>query len=450
MCGVLFISSSTIEHYIELLGREVDGIRRRGPDATSIYQRGRYLFGHFLLSMTGEHCFQPRVEGETVTLFNGEIYNYADFDSTDEIRTFSNMEWEAAEIRARLEAINGEYAAIIYSDVRGELIVSTDSFGTKPVWIGYSEETDDWGVCSYPNLLVALGLNRVAKFRAGQAVIFNAKTGNIVRTMHHGGLDLKQHKTSYDSWFIAFEEAVRLRVKSRHGGIIPLSSGYDSGCIAAACLRIGANMKYLTIRAEENTEVLQKRFDLLKNNMIFLSPTLKEGSYHQSLLHQNVPDFSYSRYIPHALNLMSEDPGAIGLSIICKYSQENLGARIVLSGQGADEIYSDYGFNKVKYSKSSFLAGHFPDDIASVFPWPNLYGGVNECYLLKDEYVTGCHSMEGRYPFLDKNVVQESFWLTAELKNRRYKAPIAEYLDCTEFPYCENEKKGFNALVGAV
>ena len=79
----------------------------------------------------------------------------------------------------------------------------------------------------------------------------------------------------------------------------------------------------------------------------------------------------------------------------------------ILSGQGADELYSDHGFNGIKFSQDSSLAGAYPDDLNTAFPWANLFGGVNQCYLLKDEMMTRIHSMEGRYPSLDKYVFQE-------------------------------------------
>jgi hypothetical protein len=64
-------------------------------------------------------------------------------------------------------------------------------------------------------------------------------------------------------------------------------------------------------------------------------------------------------------------------------------------------------------------------------------------YLTKDEYIIGCLGIEARYPFLDKQLVQEFLWLKPELKNNFYKAPLREYLIQNNFPYKENEKKGF-------
>ena len=116
-----------------------------------------------------------------------------------------------------------------------------------------------------------------------------------------------------------------------------------------------------------------------------------------------------------------------------------------LSGQGSDEILSDYGMNGTKLSQNSTLCGYFPDSLEAVYPWPNFFGGANRCYLLKEEYVTGSHGIEGRYPFLDKLLVQEFLWLSSTLKNSAYKAPLSSYLKRSGFPTDFGQKRGFNA-----
>jgi hypothetical protein len=47
--------------------------------------------------------------------------------------------------------------------------------------------------------------------------------------------------------------------------------------------------------------------------------------------------------------------------------------------------------------------------------------GTQRDYLMKEELVAGTHGVEGRYPFLDTQVVQEYLWLKDEVKNTKYK-----------------------------
>ena len=73
--------------------------------------------------------------------------------------------------------------------------------------------------------------------------------------------------------------------------------------------------------------------------------------------------------------------------------------------------------------------------------WKNFYNGSQELYLSKEESTTGAFGLEGRYPFLDRDLVQEFLWLLPELKNSKYKAPLANYMQDHNYPFIE-EKRG--------
>ena len=61
------------------------------------------------------------------------------------------------------------------------------------------------------------------------------------------------------------------------------------------------------------------------------------------------------------------------------------------------------------------------------------------------EYVSGAHGVEGRYPFLDTDVIQEFLWLTPAMKNAIYKAPIHQYMQLKKYPFDYLIKVGFGA-----
>jgi asparagine synthetase B (glutamine-hydrolysing) len=128
---------------------------------------------------------------------------------------------------------------------------------------------------------------------------------------------------------------------------------------------------------------------------------------------------------------------------ICSRGKKE-GQLIYLSGSGADEIFSDYGFNGIKHVRHSTIGGNFPDDLDSVFPWKNFFGNTQRAYLMKEEYVSGSFGIEGRYPFLDKQVVQEFLWLKPELKNQNYKSVLHWYLMKESYPFDHQQKVGFN------
>ena len=59
--------------------------------------------------------------------------------------------------------------------------------------------------------------------------------------------------------------------------------------------------------------------------------------------------------------------------------------------------------------------------------------------------ISGLFGIEGRYPFLDSELVQEFLSITSKLKNYKYKNCIANFLDIENYPYEENVKIGFGA-----
>ena len=66
-----------------------------------------------------------------------------------------------------------------------------------------------------------------------------------------------------------------------------------------------------------------------------------------------------------------------------------------LSGAGADEVYGDYGRIRA-----------WPANLSEVWPWPSFFHQEMRDYLRKEEYVAGAWGIEGRYPFLDADLVQ--------------------------------------------
>ena len=85
----------------------------------------------------------------------------------------------------------------------------------------------------------------------------------------------------------------------------------------------------------------------------------------------------------------------------------------------------------------------FPKNLNTIFPWNSFYKSSQESYLAKEEYSSGMWGIETRYPFLDKDVVQEFLWLSPDLKNKNYKSVLHEYFINNNFPFDEGRKVGF-------
>ena len=76
MCSILFTNESITDNNFNRL------LQMRGPDKTSIKELYGYNIVHNLLSLTGDITEQPIEEDGIIVLFNGEIYNYLEIDSS--------------------------------------------------------------------------------------------------------------------------------------------------------------------------------------------------------------------------------------------------------------------------------------------------------------------------------------------------------------------------------
>jgi hypothetical protein len=238
-----------------------------------------------------------------------------------------------------------------------------------------------------------------------------------------------------------------------------MSSGYDTGTICCVLNKLGVKYNTATILGIENRKIIEDRHNINKSyiskqdTIINLLPF--ETEYFKNILinkTENLNFITFSRYrqkYDFPLDVHN-DPASLGL--IKLYSNINKEIKIILSGSGADEIMSDYAQNGNSPSHHSYFMGVFPENLSDIFPknildrdciWKNFYNGTQEVYLGKEEANAGAFALEGRYPFLDKYLVQEFLWLSREIKNSKYKAPLNNYLKLNNYPFTE-EKFGFN------
>ena len=430
MCGILFTSQSN-----DIDDNIITPLKQRGPDATTSISLYGYTFVHTLLSMSQHYRLQPIIHDDIVILFNGEIYNYKQFG--DEILCDTDAIITAYRIHGMHFAkyLDGEFAIIIYDHNIRKLFISTDIFGTKPLWADFT----NLGACSYFSPLDKLQHHNIIQCEPNTTYIYDITYRSLTKLRIYN-FDLRQYKTDYNDWINAFDAAITKRAtNTKHNIFIGLSSGYDSGAIMTALLKQHREFAAYTILGSENHDIIQQRAKLLKTHNIY---DIDEREY-IDIVNEIKQYENYNMVIDNVSKPLYHDNGAIGLASICKRARAN-NQIIYLSGSGADEIYSDYGYNKVKHYRHSTLGGYYPTDLSKVFPWRNFYMNTQRAYLMKDEYIGGYYGIEARYPFLDKYVVQEFLNLHESLKNREYKAPIYYYLIDSDTPIDNDRKIGFN------
>jgi len=419
----------------------------RGPDNTNIVEYLGYNFIHNLLSITGNFTIQPFIDDNIYCLYNGEIYNYdlfGEFKSDGEciIPLYKKYGFDF------IKKLDGEFAIVLLDFNIDKVVFSSDTFRTKPIYFSYGK--NNLSCSTYKTPLEKLGYTNINKVPPNTSIIIDINNGEIIEQSTITEFDLSQTKENYNDWINAFKNSITKRTKNlREKLFLGLSGGYDSGAICCELLNQNVNFTTYTVIGTENENTLRNRFSLMegKSEYNILTKQPSEIEIAHKFIENNTEPFKYvtysnsSDYNEFWLSLI-DDNGANHLSHVCSNAIKN-GKKIFLSGQGADEIFSDYGFGGVKKYRHSNFGGLFPNDLETIFPWPSFFGSSMESYLAKEEYVAGAYGIEARYPFLDIKVIQEFLWLKPELKNLHYKSVLYTYLTENNFPFNENEKIGF-------
>ncbi len=359
--------------------------RLRGPDGTTVTEIAGVTIIHHLLWLTGNRTPQPFIDDDLICVFNGEIYNYkkfGDYDTDGEcllplFREYGND---------FTKHLDGEFSIVILDQKNDKIGIFRDTFGTKPCYS--SIEGNDFAISSYASSLKRLGFSN----------------WDVPKRMPHD-FSLIQYKDTYQDWIVAFENAVKKRISDKPT-FIGLSSDYDSGAIDCALQKENADYTAITI----GEEFLEGRNSL----RIALPDDLRTIDI--SYIDQ---EFTFE---------IKKNISTYGQTQLFKAARD-MGLKVCLSGQGADEVMWDY--DEFNFATHRQILGE------------NFFGKKQMWYLGQEERVSGAHGIESRYPFLDPQVVQEYLWLTPELKNRYFKAPIHEYLTGNDYPFEPSVKRGF-------
>jgi asparagine synthetase B (glutamine-hydrolysing) len=433
MCGISVLYSKSPISNSDIY------LKHRGPDSYSSLERDGFFMSHYLLHLTGDVTNQPIVDGDIYCVFNGEIYNYKDFGD------FKSDSYAIIESYKRngdsfVRELDGEFAIFLIDFKNKFIYISSDVFGIKPIYYSLS---GGFGVSSYKSFLSLNGFNDIIRLEPNTTLKLNFNFEEISRNTVYD-FNLNQYKNNFNDWNQAFIEAVSKRFSNTNYKIIlPLSSGNDSGSIACALNLLNIDYISYSYLRNEDVDVINDRVSINSNTVNIINENSLDFNLTRSKLISNCEPFHYGfDYNDTNGGNGFDDPGALGLyNLLIEIKKDYSDLKILASGQGSDEIMSNLQAYKFRNPNPSV----FPNNLESVFPWDNFYKGAQSSYLSKEEFITGSLGIEGRYPFLDKKVVQEFLSLSPELKNSSFKSPTYNFLSQNNYPI-NNIKKGFNPM----
>ena len=424
MCGFLTVYSEDPSILARFAEPSSGGryLPLRGPDETTEFRDGNWYWRHYLLAIRG-HVGQLQRQGSGTLAWNGEMYHLPHGESDtlwlEQFLSFGGL--------SELTVLDGEF--VICYRQGDHLHLITDHFGTKPA--SFICRRGVTAVASYPSVLTdVLGTDGLVTAEPNTHYILNTRTGGVACEPIYEW-DFEPRYDHLERWLAAFEASLAKRAPKEAGKVaLGLSSGYDSGAIAAELLRQGRPVHIYVVPGTEDHKLLAERCRVLLQHgwpvtifsdmdRTFDSLLVDYGNMVQALKPRTEHGSPFQ-------DMRSHHGGPL-LHQICKQARED-GCKIVLTGTGADEIISDYSL----IPDQSDLKGKY----AGVRkPWINFGTGHMRDYLHFTERIVGASGMESRYPILDRQLTQEFLWLADEVKDREYKQCLAELFRRTKFPW---------------
>ncbi len=394
-------------------------IRHRGPDWSGIYCGGSAILAHERLSIVdpesgGQPLYSP--DRKQVLAVNGEIYNHQEtrrrYAGQYEFQTGSDCEVILALYREKgsnfLEDLSGIFAFVLYDEEKDEFLIARDPIGVIPLYIGYDSD----GKVYVASELKALEgqCERYEPFLPGH--YYWSGNPGMKRYYKRDWFSydaVKDNTVSVTAIHDALIDAVRRQLMSDVPYGVLLSGGLDSSVISAIAEKFSEHR----IENDSKTRAYWPRLhsfavglkgapDLAKAKMVAdhigtvhheINYTIQEGL-------DAIRDVIYFIETYDVTTVRASTPMYLLARVI-----KSMGIKMVLSGEGADEIFGGYlYFHKAPSAKD------FHEETVRKLGKLYLY----DC--LRANKSLSAWGVEGRVPFLDKEFLDVAMRTNPEAK----------------------------------
>jgi asparagine synthase (glutamine-hydrolysing) len=393
--------------------------RHRGPDWSGVYADDHAILAHERLAIVDVlHGAQPLLNpaGTHALAVNGEIYNHKELRATlsqpYEFRTDSDCEVILPLYREHdtgfLDMLSGIFAFVLYDAERNRYIIARDHMGIIPLYTGYDEE-GNLHVASEMKALVPV-CRTVAEFPPGH--VLDSEIGEPRPFYQRAWRDYEAVQGgSKDPAVVreALEAAVKRQLMSDVPYGVLLSGGLDSSIIAATAKRFAA-------RRVEDEGQSEAWWPQLHSFAVGLegAPDLKaarEVADHIGSVHHEfhftvqegidaVPDVIHHLETYDVTTIRAATPMYLMARRI-----RAMGIKMVLSGEGSDEIFGGYlYFHRAPDPRS------FHEETVRKLDRLHLF----DC--LRANKAMAAWGVEARVPFLDKEFMDVAMTLDPAAK----------------------------------
>ncbi|EGR0363482.1 asparagine synthase B [Vibrio cholerae] len=383
-------------------------LRHRGPDWSGIYASDKAILAHERLAIVGlnsgaQPLYSP--DRKLILAVNGEIYNHQEirerYKGQYEFQTDSDCEVILALYRDKgadlLEELNGIFAFVLYDEEKDEYLIGRDHIGIIPLYQGHDEHGNFY-VASEMKALVPV-CKTLSEFPPGSYLSSKdqAVTRYYVRDWNSFD-EVKDNVSSKEELTQALEAAVKRQLMTDVPYGVLLSGGLDSSITSAIAKRFAA------MRIEDD-EKSAAWWPQLHSFAIGLegAPDLKAarevaekiGTVHHEMTYTIQEGLDAIRDVIY--HIETYDVTTIRAStpmFLMGRKIKAMGIKMVLSGEGADEIFGGYlYFHKAPNAKE------FHEETVRKLLALNLF----DC--ARANKSLAAWGVEGRVPFLDKEFI---------------------------------------------
>jgi len=402
MCGIVALYGKQSK---ELLQEMLEKVHHRGPDEDDLCRFDSLYMGHKRLSIIGPdlgHQPIPNETGEINVIVNGEIYNYRQLQQRLSGHTFSTKSDSEVVVHLYEEMgtecvkeLDGMFAFVLSDN--GKPFAARDTLGIKPLY--YAE--DENGIYFASELKSLIGVvDDIHEFPPGH--YYTPETGiKPFRELHAPFSSMKEWDDNDIEQAMAtirekFEQAVVKRLMADVPLGVLLSGGLDSSLVSAIARKHTSEeqLNSFCVGMEGGSDLPAARIVAG-----YLGTVHHEYVYTKEEVLKILPTVIYY--------LESFDPSLVR-SAVPTYFVSRLAAqhvKVILSGEGSDELFSGYSYLK-KINSEKDLHEELLRSIKA----------LHNINLQRLDRMTMAHSIEGRVPFLDLDLVTYAAALPPELK----------------------------------
>ena len=380
-------------------------IRHRGPDWSGIFSNDKALMGHERLAIVDPTSGnQPLFseDGRYVLAANGEIYNHKElrqqFEGKYKFKTASDCEVILALYQEKgpafVDEMNGIFGFAIYDTQEDTYFVARDHMGIIPLYMGW----DQHGTFYVASELKALEgvCTKIELFPPGHYLSSSDEVPVQWYTRDWMEFDeVKENNTSIEEIHDALAAAVRRQLMSDVPYGVLLSGGLDSSVTSAlaklyASKRVESDDKQAAwwpqlhsfsvgLEGSPDLAAAQKVADHIGTVHHEIKFTIQEGL-------DAIRDVVYNLETYDITTIRASTPMYLMARAI-----KSLGIKMVLSGEGADELFGGY-----LYFHKAPTAKDFHEETVRKLDKLHQY----DC--LRANKSLAAWGIEGRVPFLDK------------------------------------------------